>query len=224
MKQTGNGPFDSVLLHSWFDGSTGWPGFGGDADNKYDGDAYGMSLRLIRTGIKKVLADNSMAKLDLLTFDACLMSSYMLVTELKNLTHYYLASEHLEPGHGYEYSGIKPLTGGKPSTPTDYARSIADAFMAIEPQQSVKTQAITDMSKVEAFSDAFSKLLEYVRQGALQQFAEVVRPWMVGQLNVQRIEDVFGTEQYADLGDLLARVKYSAGADCPQLTALSTTC
>lgn len=38
--------------------------------------------------------------LDVLGFDACLMSSFTSLDDFHNITKYFLASEAVEPGHG----------------------------------------------------------------------------------------------------------------------------
>lgn len=42
-------------------------------------------------------------RLSLLGFDACLMGSYDVLEALAPLTHFFLASEENEPGHGWNY-------------------------------------------------------------------------------------------------------------------------
>lgn len=125
-------PGDKRVLTFWNHGG-GFAGFGGDYDNKKDG-ADGFAIKHIKESVSKVLAEFNVAKLDLLSFDACLMSSYISIVEFKELAHFYLASEDLEPGHGYDWSTLKPINSGHVSTPVEYARAIVDGFMAITPQ------------------------------------------------------------------------------------------
>lgn len=42
-------------------------------------------------------------RLSLLGFDACLMGSYDVLEALAPVTHFFLASEENEPGHGWNY-------------------------------------------------------------------------------------------------------------------------
>ena len=49
------------------------------------------------------LAAASVEKFSLIGFDACLMQSYAVVAALSPYANYHLASEELEPAHGWDY-------------------------------------------------------------------------------------------------------------------------
>ena len=58
---------------------------------------------------------DSSFRLSLLGFDACLMGSYDVLETLAPLTHFFLASEENEPGHGWNYRQVQQ-TNSNPST------------------------------------------------------------------------------------------------------------
>lgn len=51
-------------------------------------------------------------KLDIIGFDACLMAMYEVALALAPHSRYLLASEILEPGHGWDYSALGAITAG----------------------------------------------------------------------------------------------------------------
>jgi len=82
-----------------------WTGFASSELNPEGG----LSAQEIRGAISKALAASPVRKLDLLGFDACLMANYEAVAALQDLSSYYIASEELEPSHGWSYAALKDV-------------------------------------------------------------------------------------------------------------------
>ena len=109
-----------------------WTGFGGDyshmidhlgnvgADNGAEANSF-FYLDAMRDAIKTGMAAGFTQqgdptpedrKVDIIGFDACLMSEYAVIKTLGPMAHYFLASEENEPGHGWDYAYLKPVDGG----------------------------------------------------------------------------------------------------------------
>lgn len=70
------------------------------------------------------------AKFSILGFDACLMSQFTVLSALAPFADMVLASEHLEPGDGWDYRGVQPFReDGQVATPQEYATSIIEQFL-----------------------------------------------------------------------------------------------
>jgi hypothetical protein len=67
---------------------------------------------LLPAGLSRGLAleGGQRVKLDIIGFDACLMSMYEISAAMKPYTNYLLASELLEPGHGWDYRWFGNIT------------------------------------------------------------------------------------------------------------------
>lgn len=66
---------------------------------------------------------------DLIGFDACLMSSIEALSEFTEVAPYFVASAELEPGDGWDYEGLFRFLGQNPSlTPRDLAGGIVDSY------------------------------------------------------------------------------------------------
>ena len=85
-----------VALVLW-DHGAGWLGFGGDDDN------FGppMDIPSVRRAIE---AGQRGRRLDLVGFDACLMSTIEVAWELREVADVFVASQELEPGAGWNYA------------------------------------------------------------------------------------------------------------------------
>lgn len=77
----------------------GWPGVGPDESAGHDI----LDLQEIHDGIAAGLEAAGLDKLDLLGFDACLMATYETASAMAPLADRMLASQELEPGHGWDY-------------------------------------------------------------------------------------------------------------------------
>ncbi|KAF7458507.1 calcium binding EGF domain-containing protein [Cryptosporidium felis] len=112
--------FPSVYtaLTLWNHGSA-WSGFGDDHDNS---DGIGMFLGDMYKGIKDGIMQSEKGRpgggrhkgghftFDLLGFDACLMMQFDVLDMMSSLATYVLASEDNEPGHGWNFRSLSPVT------------------------------------------------------------------------------------------------------------------
>jgi hypothetical protein len=84
------------------DHGASWPGVGGDESHDHDS----LTLSELNEAIGQGLADAGVDKLSLLGFDACLMATYEVASTLAPHADRLLASQELEPGHGWDYRAL----------------------------------------------------------------------------------------------------------------------
>ena len=99
-------------------------------------------------------------KLDLVGFDACLMSNMAVLARYVELARFSLGSEELEPGAGWDYTGLAATTAGVASTPEQYCTSMVDHFMDYGLPRGLQplTLACVDLGSFTAFKAEFDKL------------------------------------------------------------------
>src|SRR5690606_22703317 len=119
-----NYPADRGALDVWDHGGA-WPGFGPD-------DSHGVVLTLpeIAQGLQGGLARAGRQELTMIGFDACLMATYEVAMITRPFGEYLLASEELEPGHGWDYAALRVLRDDPSTDPVTLGRAIADGFQA----------------------------------------------------------------------------------------------
>jgi Clostripain family len=100
-------------------------GFGWDITN----DDRPLSIVDARRGIAAGLAASGRAKLDVLGFDACLMSNLGVAYELRSLTNVFIGSEEVEPAHGWSYAPVVRAMVADVSPP-DLAKEVVTSFEA----------------------------------------------------------------------------------------------
>nr|WP_281381888.1 clostripain-related cysteine peptidase [Conyzicola lurida] len=137
------------------DHGASWPGVG--ADESSDEDS--LSLAEIGEGIATGLAGADIPKLDLLGFDACLMATYEVASALAPLADRMLASQELEPGHGWDYASLQPAAEG--ADVDELGSSLIAGFEAqaqAEDTQSEITLSLVDLTRMTAVDDALATL------------------------------------------------------------------
>ena len=119
-------PGERYMLVFWDHGG-GWKGFGWDDSAIIGSEPDHLSLDRIAAGVQAGLAATTVAKLDLIGFDACLMATIEVAESVKPYASYLLASEETEPGHGWDWAAFG---GGGLLAPTDLGRKVIDGFWA----------------------------------------------------------------------------------------------
>ncbi|MCB2224593.1 MAG: hypothetical protein KQH83_10545 [Actinobacteria bacterium] len=106
-------------------------------------------------GIEAGLASTGMT-LDFLGFDACLMGSLEIASVTAPYATYMIASEDLEPGDGWQYSGFTYLAQPDP-TVLGLGQSILDAYYATSAAtRPTVTLSMLDLRVYDEFSAALS--------------------------------------------------------------------
>jgi hypothetical protein len=145
------------------DHGASWPGVGGDESTGFDG----LSLAELDAGIAGGLAAAGVERLDLLGFDACLMATYEVASTLAPRARRLLASQELEPGHGWDYRVLQMLDDD-PSTDVDaLAGALIDGFEAQAREQQTDaeiTLSLVDLEQMPALD------------AAMDQFTSVLTP------------------------------------------------
>ncbi|HVW25892.1 MAG TPA: clostripain-related cysteine peptidase [Polyangiaceae bacterium] len=136
-----------------------------------DGSAV-LSLKDVVSGIR-----DSNVHLDLLGFDACLMSMHEVAYATRGVANYLVASEEVEPGAGYPYDTV--LSGLAAKTTMDaptfgawivdkYAESYTGGY---RPEST--TSALIDLSKIESTNEELSSVAESLRSDAVGNRATI---------------------------------------------------
>ena len=151
-------PAERYAVVLWNHGA-GWPGMGPD---ETDGNDI-LDLAEINTAFEDGLAAAGVDKVDLVGFDACLMASYEVATTMADHARFMLASEELEPGHGWNYEALQVLLDQPDATTEQLGQSIIDGFaaQAAELQQNAEiTLSLLDLTGMETLEAALGGLAE----------------------------------------------------------------
>ena len=202
------------------DHGASWPGMGPDEGSGGDVLNLAEMTDAISVGLDRAGVD----KLDLLGFDACLMSSYEVASAMAPLADRMLASQELEPGHGWDYSALQVLVDD-PGTTTDQLGSRLIEGFAAQAQargtQDSITLALLDLTRMEEVDEAVGDFA-----GALVDSSTEVAP-AVGRANATtlgfaRDPDPESDAHLRDLGMLAGTIGEQSPEVSEQAEALTS--
>jgi hypothetical protein len=90
------------------DHGASWPGVGGDESHDHDS----LTLAELDQAIGQGLEEAGVEKLTMLGFDACLMATFEVASTMAPHADRLLASQELEPGHGWDYTALEAAYRG----------------------------------------------------------------------------------------------------------------
>jgi hypothetical protein len=190
------------------DHGAAWPGVGGDESADNDTLTLPEMSEAITTGLQAAGTE----KLALLGFDACLMATYEVASRLAPLADRMVASQELEPGHGWDYNALQLLQPGTAVTVDELGNAILDGYRAqaiAEGEGANITLSLLDLTKVAPLDtavDAFARSLA----GRAADLAPKVGRVRTNTFSYGRSPDSEEDAQMVDLGDLVARIGVEA--------------
>lgn len=156
----------------------------------------------VTAGFKQAAGKN----LAVLAFDACLMAHGEMAYQVRNSVDYMVASEELEPGKGWDYTGWGKQLAASNRTPAAVSSALVDAYHAsYQPggsQSSGRDDATLSATDVAAFTRNVVP--------ALNAFVDVAGAKMGGEKatfqNARKASQTFYNKDCADLGDFFKKV------------------
>lgn len=130
-------------------------------DDTSDGD--NLTPDEMSAGIEAGLAQTRVDGFDLLGFDACLMADVSVAADLADVAEYLVASEELEPGQGWDWSGLDD--DGR-STTTEFAQQIVESYTAAADAAGIQdtTLSVVDLDRVDEVADALDGLADVLER------------------------------------------------------------
>lgn len=136
----------------WNHGAS-WPGAAIDETS-----SRMLSLDSIRDAVRGGLDRAGHDRLDIIGFDACLMATYEVAQNLTPVARTLLASEELEPGHGWNWTAFD-MPSGAAST-VELAQAVSDGYS--EQSTSLRTSGVTlslvDLDRLDPIDEALADL------------------------------------------------------------------
>lgn len=140
---------EKVLLVFWDHGDA-YRGLCFDENHGYD--------KLEISELESALAASEL-HFDLIGFDACLMSTLELAKAIGPFADYMLASETIEPTHGWDYTAFAKYVAEHPEAPPEaVGREIIDSYLENPAHVRPLTLSLLDLSKTDAVLESLDTL------------------------------------------------------------------
>jgi hypothetical protein len=204
-----------VMLELWDHGGA-YIGVG--PDSRHQGTTR---LGLLGLGSIKAGLDATGFKGDLIGFDACLMANLEVANALKDHFGYLVASEELEPSHGWDYGLLVDTLGKQPMQPAlELGKRIVDGFIEspLNQRSKARTLSVNDLSKVGAVTGSLDALTHIFRDRLVPEYQPVLDASGTAQ-HFGRDGEA-GTEFSLDLRDFTAGVRAKSTDTQAQTAAL----
>ena len=150
-------PADRYALVLWDHGGA-WPQFG--VDESHGGD--GLTLDEIVQALADGLRSSGLGRpFDIFGFDACLMANYEVLLALSPYARYFIGSEEVEPGHGWDYAALSLARDTPTVKPVELGTAIVNAFFAQAQQKKTDakvTLSLSDLGQLPTLAAAVSNL------------------------------------------------------------------
>jgi hypothetical protein len=110
-----------------------------------------LDTQELQTAIADVPGDG--ARVDVIGFDACLMSVIEIAYQLRGLAHWMIGSQEIEPGAGWPYADLLKQLAAQPAmSPRVFAETVVACYaaeqVATSIQQPARTQAALDLDQI----------------------------------------------------------------------------
>jgi hypothetical protein len=165
-------PDHDLRFVSFWDHGASWGGFGNDEN--YNSDPLQLSE------IDDAFASSRFGRADLIGFDACLMASLEVADRVEPHGDLLLASEELEPGHGWAYNLMVPSFMSSTNMVTFATTTIDDYVVGSNHAMEAdgKTLSLLDLSRVAAVEAALDTSADDLR-GAISVDTAVCREFVL---------------------------------------------
>ena len=200
------------------DHGASWPGIGPDETADYDT----LNLAELSEGIEDGLKDAGVDKLDLLGFDACLMASYEVASAVAPLADRMVASQELEPGHGWDYTALSTLKEDGGATADEFGTALVNGFLKQakdEGTESDITLALLDLTQMNKVDDAMARFSAALSKDAARVAPAVGRAEATS-LGFARSPDETEDSHLRDLGQMAKAIGNEAKDVAKEATAL----
>ena len=191
------------------DHGASWPGVGGDESA---GGRSTLTLEELHDGITDGLSEAGVEKLDLLGFDACLMATYETASALAPVADRMVASQELEPGHGWDYRSFSVLAEDPETDVDTLGAAIVDGFAAQAEAEGTGadiTLSVVDLNEMPAVDEALAEFSDALTD-RVADVAPVVGRERATVLGFGRDADPAFDSHMADLGLLAAEIGVDA--------------
>lgn len=213
----GNYPADRYALIFWDHGAGSLRGYG--YDQNYPGDS--MTLDEIGKALR-----SGGCKFDFVGFDACLMATLETAMVIEPYADYMIASEEVEPGIGWYYTGwISSLSDNTSMPTTSLGKKLIDDYVAQVKNDTPRSQAtlsLIDLAELKgtvpssfaAFAASTGELIdknEYKTvSNARAGSKEFAQSSQINQIDLIDFAEKLGTREAKDFADVLRScIKYN---------------
>lgn len=199
---------DRQVLLFWDHGAGSVFGFANDENYGFDS----ILLSELRGALSSVYGDNPKNKpFELIGFDTCLMATVDTAASIELFANYFVASQEIEPGNGWQYTlWLSALSDNTNMSTVELGKTICDAYYqgcVDEDSEQTATLSLIDLNKINPMIKAWNVFGMY----ALMQASENDAFYATIGRAASRSENFSnsksnGYSNMVDMGDFISKV------------------
>jgi len=208
---TQNYPADKYVLDLWNHGM-GVRGYGHDENSDQE-----MKVPEFTRGIANSSFIQSGNRFEIIGFDACLMGSVEVQNSVQDYAEYFVGSEELEPGHGWNYTPIiQAMESGEARDGESLGVIIADGFFAQAKDKGTDnvTLSVIDLAEINGVVTALEQLVNQMQAAGETMIPNIQRARGSAEEYSKQIQMPENSEDMVDIGDFMMQLKET----CPDLS------
>ncbi|WP_460796132.1 clostripain-related cysteine peptidase, partial [Nocardioides pacificus] len=201
------------------DHGSSWPGIGPDEGSDWDVLDLAEMTEAISAGLEEAGVD----KLDLLGFDACLMANYEVASAVAPLADRMVASQELEPGHGWDYRSLQVLADDPDTSVDELGKELLAGFAGQAEEQGTQEQitlSLVDLTKMDEVDQAVAAFADELAEQA-GDVAATVGQAEASTLAFGKSPDETQDKHLSDLGLLASSIGEAAPEVADQADAVT---
>lgn len=197
-----NYPADRTMVLFWNHGGGSVNGAAFDANYSFDS----LTIDEFRAAFEAVCGgDRNQPAFDIIGFDACLMATIDVANAFRDFGGYLVASEELEPGNGWYYTGwLQDLAENPDLSPEQLGIAICDSYVEgceMAGTADEITLSVTDLSRIDRLLEAYNTLGTAALTGVAEDPALFVS-YSRGAANAENYGGNTEEEGYTNMVDL----------------------
>ena len=195
-------PADNYAL-TISDHGGGWTGIGPDHSS---GEV--LDLSEIASALDAGLAVTDEERIDLLGFDACLMATYEVASTLAPYADFMLASEELEPGHGWDYRSLQVLLDDPSTDAATLGSAFVQGFQGQAEEQGTGaeiTLSLVDLAGMDALDAAIAEFAGVLAE-QVDNLGPIIGQNLASNVSYGRNPDPSRSTHLTDLGALVSQI------------------
>lgn len=195
-------PADNYAL-TISDHGGGWTGIGPD-----DSSGEILDLGELAAALQAGLDVAGLDRIQLLGFDACLMATYEVASALSPYADYLLASEELEPGHGWDYGALGAIEADPTIDAVGLGTAFVDGFVGQADAQGTGaeiTLSLLDLAGLPALEDAMSTFASALTE-QVEALGVLIGRQRASTVEYGRSPDPSQSTHLTDLGQFVAEI------------------
>lgn len=191
----------------------GWASQAHDEDNgKTPPGDDDVKLAELRSGLSKGMKSAGVKHIDIVGFDMCLMAQIETAMSLRGIAKIMVASQNLEPGHGWPYDALLPAFGDRVKGGRGLAQVIVQEFDKY--YDNIKTDDTTlsavDLELLDDATKSLDALATKLTENIDTSWTTIARAFFFGESYGDRLDFRSGANGYnsLDLLDVFKRIRH----------------